>query len=226
MKLLLADDHTLFRDTLVQYIMRAEASAIVVLAKDFHEAMEKLDGDSLQDLVLLDLRMPGMNGLEGLREMRVAYPQLKVAIMSGTAEMHDVTQALELGAVGYFPKTLSGKALIDGIQQVLAGKRYVPMDSRSGRFLPSYYADREDISSSDGAVKTLQFSSGRGLGLTPRESEVLSYLATGDSNKAIANSLGLQEVTVKLHVRGVCQKLGVKNRTQAALKARDLGLVQ
>ena len=220
MKLLLADDHTLFRDALLQYIERAEPAAKVEVAKDYYEVADILKKAHDYDLVLLDLRMPGMDGMDGFRKIRAEYPDTPVALMSGVAEPEDVNIAMDLGAAGYFPKTLSGKALLQAIQVVLGGERFVPWEHDSGRIMPSYYEDtnghkpgNENQPASD-AVQ-----------LTPREKEVLVYLSKGESNKEIARALDLQVVTVKLHVRGVCQKLNVKNRTQAALKARELGLV-
>lgn len=225
MKLLLADDHTLFRDTLVQYIVRAEPDAEIRLAKDLHEAEKHLEDGYIPDLVLLDLRMPGMNGLEGFRRVRETYPKIPVGLMSGMAEPQDVRQAMEMGAIGYFPKTLSGKALLKAIQLVLAGERFLPIDHETNEVLPAYYGD----GTRGGAGYAPLNGQGRGgkgddLRLTARESEVLEHLVKGLSNKDIADALNLQIVTVKLHVRGICRKLGAKNRTQAALRARELGL--
>jgi two-component system, NarL family, nitrate/nitrite response regulator NarL len=217
MKLLLADDHTLFRDALVQYIERAEPGARVMLARDFPEALKVMNDWPDQDLVLLDLQMPGMNGLEGFRTMREAYPETPLALMSGVAEAEDVKAAMDLGAVGYFPKTLSGKALLKAIQLVLAGEKFLPLDQYTNAMMPAYYGEKTE--------KDDPFSDGRGdagkasFNLTPREGDVLEFLIKGASNKEIANALGLQIVTVKLHVRGICRKLGAKNRTQAALIA-------
>ncbi len=228
MKLLIADDHTLFRDTLVQYIERAYPGAHVTLAKDFHEARKILADDPDYDLVVLDFMMPGMNGFEGLKFMRNNYPGKPVAIMSGVAEPDDVRTALELGARGYFPKTLSGKTILGGIQQVLSGKPYIPMDEKNAQYIPAYYNDPKPVSAlmkdktdkpPEEIRKILE-----GLGLTPREREIVTYLARGETNQDIADSLELKIVTVKLHVRSICRKLGAKNRTQAALKLRDCGL--
>lgn len=225
MKLLLADDHTLFRDTLVQYIVRAEPDSEIQLARDLHEAEKHLGDGYVPDLVLLDLRMPGMNGLEGFRRVRETYPKIPVGLMSGLAEPQDVRQAMEMGAIGYFPKTLSGKALLKAIQLVLAGERFLPIDHETNEVLPAYYGD----GTRGGAGYAPLGGNGRGgkgdeLRLTARESEVLGHLVKGLSNKDIADALNLQIVTVKLHVRGICRKLGAKNRTQAALRAREIGL--
>lgn len=246
MRLLLADDHTLFRDALVQYIHRTDPGIEMLLAKDFYEAFDIVQANPDFDLILLDLRMPGMNGLDGLRQIRQTYPDVPVAIMSGIAEPSDVKQAMEDGAYGYFPKTLSGKALMKAIQLVLAGEKFLPIDHNTNTIMPSYRADPGDgaASHADGAGapsgtfdiynpvsndRHTAPSSTANLAhidsLTPRERDVLSYLVKGSSNKEIARELGLQVVTIKLHVRGICKKLGAQNRTQAALKAKELRLV-
>lgn len=124
MKILLADDHTLFRDALIQYLERAEPDMRITLAKDYNEAEKILQRDAFFSLVILDLRMPGMNGLKGLEAVRNNHPELRVALMSGVAEPEDVQAAIEMGAVGYFPKTLSGKALLQAIQLVLSGEQF------------------------------------------------------------------------------------------------------
>lgn len=215
MKLLIADDHTLFRDALVQYIERSDPSSSVTLAKDFFQAMDILEQNPYQDLVVLDLRMPGMHGMEGFKKMRDKFPEIPVALMSGVAEPEDVQKALDLGASGYFPKTMSGKALLGAIEQVVNGDIFVP-EGKNTQFMPSYYGDQPANSMNGAKIGDLS--------LTPREEEVLSYLVDGASNKEIARALDLQIVTVKLHVRGICRKLDAKNRTQAALKAKELGV--
>jgi two-component system nitrate/nitrite response regulator NarL len=224
MKLLIADDHNLFRDALVQYIQRADPKADVALAKDFYETLEILTEDDEFDLVVLDLRMPGMNGMAGVRQFREQYEHIPVALMSGVAETEDVKQALDLGIAGYFPKTLSGKALIKAIQSVIDGEVFVPMDSGSRYIRPAYYDDgffqKRSITNATPQDEQGEVS-GDEFNLTPRERDVLSYLVTGAANKEIAAALSLQVVTVKLHVRGICRKLGAKNRTQAALIARE-----
>ncbi len=216
MKLLIADDHTLFRDALVQYIERSDPNADVTLAKDFNSALTMLEQNPHQDLVILDLRMPGMMGLDGFKIMRDKFPDIPVALMSGVAEQDDVRNALDYGAVGYFPKTLSGKALLSAIKHVMSGNIFAPegVDDKI-KFMPSYYSDEPQKPISESLES---------LNLTPREKEVLSFLVDGAANKEIARVLNLQIVTVKLHVRGVCRKLNAKNRTQAALLAKEMGV--
>ena len=227
MKLLIADDHTLFRDALVQYIRRANEEHEVKVTKDFHEAYDVLTNDSAYDLVVLDYRMPGMDGMQGFKQIREEYPDVKLALMSGVAEPQDVQEALDLGASAYFPKTMSGKALVQAIQKVLEGEVFVPIENNTGKVMPSYYSDQKSTNFSYGGLSEAKDSLGTEgeFKLTPREKDVLKYLAKGESNKEIATALGLQVVTVKLHVRGICRKLNANNRTQAALKANELGLV-
>ena len=223
MKILVADDHTLFRDTLIQYISRMDMETDVDVSKDFDEAYAFLKKNGDYDLVLLDLKMPGMSGMQGLKKIRNEFPDLKVGLMSGVAEKQDVEQAMELGAIGYFPKTMSGKALIGAIKKVITTSEvFIPLGEDNDEIMPAYYTDDPLAELTNG-----KFVDGKGndMKLTPREKEVLGFLSHGASNKEIANELGLQVVTVKLHVRGLCRKLEASNRTQAVMKAVQLGLV-
>lgn len=225
MRLLLADDHVLFKDALVQYIERAEPQAEVLLARDVHEVMEVMERRDDIDLILLDLRMPGMNGLQGLEKLRQSWPDTPVAMISGLAEKEDVDRAMAMGAVGYFPKTMSGKALMGGIKQVLGGRPFIARDHNTNQTMPSYYGIDKAETSSSGIAEGMQIPvDGADYRLTPREKEVLQHLLRGASNKEIARALDLQVVTVKLHVRSLCRKMGAENRTQAALIAQKQGL--
>lgn len=222
MKLLIADDHTLFRDTLGQYVRRADKTARLKCVASYDDAYEEVKSGEVYDLVLLDLFMPGMNGMEGLHSLKSEYPELKVALMSGMAEESDVKKAMDLGASAYFPKTMSGKSILSAIQLVLSGERFIPLDHESNDIMPSYFADEKirSVKSDEDIQAEME-----NINLTPREKDVLVFLADGASNKEIARALDLQVVTIKLHVRGICQKLEAKNRTQAALRARELGLL-
>lgn len=202
MRVLLADDHNLVRDALKSYVERLEPSAQILTTESLDGALAVAARTEDLDLIILDLRMPGMNGLSGLKQMRALRPAVPVVIMSGAAGQEDVRGALELGAKGFLPKTLTGPALVSAIKLILAGERFVPFDALEGADEPAL---RNEVAP-----------------LTQREREVLGYLEKGWSNKEIARALDLQEVTIKLHIRGICRKLGAKNRTQAALKAQEL----
>jgi DNA-binding NarL/FixJ family response regulator len=206
MRVLLADDHNLVRDALKNYIERLEPSVEILTAESLGDALAVVERSQPLDLVILDLKMPGMLGLEGLKEMRTRLPDLPVVIMSGGASQEDVRAALDMGARGYLPKTLSGPAMVSAIKLILAGERFVPFDAFG--------------SPSPGAAPPPHAT--EAAALTQREREVLDYLKDGLSNREIARALALQEVTIKLHIRGICRKLGAKNRTQAALRAQEL----
>ncbi|WP_445680992.1 response regulator [Radicibacter daui] len=220
MRVLLADDHDLVRDALKDYVERLDPSITVMTCSSLGEAMERVNDlgtgvDVDLDLVLLDLNMPGMDGLTGLERMIDRLPDTPVCLISGSMSRKDVMRALDLGAAGFLPKTLSGKALLNALRLIISGEVFVPATVVAG----GVEGTRADIPT-DEIVPAPET-----LALTPREREVLSHLAKGWSNKEIARALDLQEVTIKLHVRGVFRKLEVRNRTQAARKAADLGLV-
>jgi len=205
MRLILADDHVLVRDALKAYIERAIPGAEVLTGSSLDEALALIDGSTDPQLCVLDYRMPGMDGLEGLARMRARYPDLPVAIMSGLAGHDEIHEAIARGAAGFLPKTLTVKALVGAIQLMLSGERFLPVSLLE--------SDHTAADRADGTPA-----------LTRRERDVLAELCKGRSNKEIARTLNLQEVTIKLHVRSLCRKLVAKNRTQAVLKAMDMGL--
>ena len=220
MNILIADDHTLFRDVLLQYIERAEPNAQVTLCDSLHQVKDHMDRGMMPDLALLDFRMPGMRNLDGLEELLQKYSSLKAVLISGVAEQEDIERAIQMGVIGYLPKTMSGKALIRAIQLMIEGEKFFSIEAETKQFMPSYYGD---FNPEESGVNGVSAADAKFDQLTEREKQVLNYLMEGAANKEIANALNLQVVTVKLHVRGVCRKLGAKNRTQAALIAKEGG---
>lgn len=206
MRLLIADDHDLLRDALRSHFEREAPGTSVQGVGTVSEALKVLDDGQPFDMLLLDLRMPGMNGLNGLVRLRERYPSLKIALMSGEAKNEDVRLAMAHGAVGFLPKTLPGTALLKAVQRMMAGEVFMPENMA------------ENAMATDSSALNGTF--------TRREREVLDFLLKGQSNKEIARALELEEVTVKLHIRGLCRKLGAKNRTQAAMRAVELGLAR
>lgn len=214
MKVLFADDHALFLDSLIGYIRNEYPDAQLDCAKDVDDALSYLDQTNDYDLVMVDYRMPGMSGLKGLDRIKEKHPKIPVALMTGVADREQVREAMKRGAIAYFPKTLTGSQMLNGIQIVMSGRRFAPLDKENNLLMKSFL-------NGDGKSKN-PFENVESL--TPREIEVLGYLMHGLSNKEIARYLDLQVVTIKLHVRSICSKLQVKNRTQIAVKAREMGL--
>jgi two-component system nitrate/nitrite response regulator NarL len=200
MRILVADDHGLVRETIAAFLV-SEGLRSVETAASLDEAITAAKAGGAFDLVLLDYNMPGMNGLAGLEAMRVANAGQPVALMSGTASPDVAEDAIAKGAAGFVPKTLSSKSMLAAVRFMLAGETYAPFS-----FLNQ---DR-------GAAQTL---------LSARELEMVKGICEGKSNKEIARDHDLQEVTVKLHIRTMSRKLGAKNRTHAAMIAREMGIV-
>ncbi len=246
MNLLIADDHTLFRDALCYYIRRERPSITIRAVSDLYEAESCLNEQKNDpfDIIILDLLMPGMNGMQGLLRIKETYPDTPLLLMSGVATPEDVRQAMAFGCAGYFPKTLSCQGLLEGLDVILKGEKYVPVNLETGRILESFRpmekkCNEEDVQDiHDRWVKFRESSvqekkkrisdvqDHEEIKLTKREQEVLSYLMKGYKNKDIADVLGIKTVTIKLHVRSICRKLKVKNRTQAALRATELNLME
>jgi two-component system nitrate/nitrite response regulator NarL len=228
MRILIADDHALFRDAMTQYVERSNPGSTVDGVSNLDDAFKHLDkATEFPELVLLDLNMPGMNGLNGFAKFRETYPKIPVALLSGVAEPEDIQRAMDLGAIGFFPKTLSGRALLKAIELVLTGEKFIPVDSKTNGLMPAYYNDDTvnkmpvslPLKTSSPAAPYQSSMPASKIRLTPRENDVLICLCRGQSNKDIARNLGLQDVTIKLHVRSICRKLEVTNRTQAVLKS-------
>lgn len=203
MKILIADDHDLLRDTLSSYL-QAEGDFEVVLASDLDGALAVIASSGPFDIVVLDFSMPGMQGFEGLEAVLAVSDGRPVALMSGTAPSGVGQRALMLGAAGFMPKTMPARSLINAIRFMASGEQFLPLEQGRGSFR------NENASPFDER-------------LTPREREVLKCLCLGLSNKEIARDLSLSEPTVKLHVKMVCRKLEARNRTHAAMLAKEAG---
>lgn len=200
MRILLADDHDLVRETMAAFLM-SQGQAEVDTAGTLDDALARMTANGAYDLVLLDYNMPGMNGLQGLDRMRAASADTPVAILSGTTTRGLAEEAIAAGAAGFVPKTLAPKSMISAARFMAAGEIYAPFE-----FMQK---------------KSETWS---GL-LTDRELEVLQGICRGQSNKEIALDYDLHEATVKLHAKTLCRKLGARNRTHAAMIARDRNLV-
>lgn len=206
MNILIVDDHDLVREAIANFLEQ-EDGYTVSQSRDLPSALEVLEtARSGFDLVLLDYKMSGMQGLAGLRRAMRAAPRTPVALMSGEATVEVAEEALRSGSAGFIPKTMGLRAMFNAVRYMLAGRQFAPVQ----------WLQNENARKSDAAMS---------FGLTEREDQVLSGLFEGKSNKEIARDLDLQEVTVKLHLKSLYRKLGARNRTHAVLQARSNGLV-
>jgi DNA-binding NarL/FixJ family response regulator len=227
MKVLLIDDHPLILSALKAVIQGLGDDVTVVGAASAREGREALQSQSDVDLVLLDLQLGDANGFDVLVEFRAAYPALPVVVVSASDRTSDVIRSIDSGAMGFVPKRASNDTLFEALHMVMSGGIYVPPMSLT----PDRRAERPaDVKPGDPPPPFLRrvtdtasmaeyqtAPSLESLGLTPRQSEVLTLLLQGKPNKLIARELGVSVETVKDHVAAVLRALGVSSRTQAVL---------
>ena len=203
MQVLIADDHELVRDTIVAFLDN-ENDLDLTACEDLSAALTLIKSEGPYHIVILDYTMPGMDGLNGLEKAIEANSNYPVAIMSGTANKAIAQAALDAGAAGFLPKTMGAKSLVNAVRFMAMGEKFAPID----------FMTQEDEQNQTALAK----------GLSEREHQVLDGLCRGLANKEIARELDLQEVTIKLHVKTLCRKLDAKNRTHAAMIAKEAGL--
>jgi len=199
---LVVDDHALLRTGVANIINQEPDLQVVAEAANGVEAVDMFERHH-PDVTLLDLRMPEMEGVEAVRQIRVRDPQAKVIILTTYDTDEDITRALKAGAKAYVLKDISAEALVTCIHDVLAGKTYL--------------APAAAAKLAEGVMH---------VHLTPRELTALRLMADGKSNKEIANELGISDRTVKTHLGHLFEKLGVTSRTEAVKVASRRGLVR
>lgn len=198
----IVDDHAIVRHGLTQLLETTEDLRMVGSAPDGTEAVD-LVNRTRPDVVLMDLSMPGMDGAEATRRILQVHPDVAVVVLTSLGDREKVLEALDAGAVGYLLKQADPEEILQALRVTAAGG--APLDPRAARVL----------------LETRQRTSTGGAGLTEREHEVLTLVSRGLANKQIALRLGITERTVKAHLTNVFQRIGVTDRTQAALWARD-----
>jgi DNA-binding NarL/FixJ family response regulator len=214
MNILLIDDHFCAREGVACLLKQIFHELQVFEAENFDKGLAIVRTTPL-NLVLLDIQLPGTDGMTGLAKLREEFPNLCVVMFSGLDDRGLVFESLRLGAMGFVLKTLSRQGFVEALRDVLSGRVYLPMSVM-------------------GAVAAERISSGIGirpvsdpadLGLTRREFEVLGWLVQGLCNKEIARKLRIEEQTVKNHLRPIFQKFAVVRRTELLVKVFEIGIV-
>ena len=213
MHILLVDDHTLFREALLHVLNQLDDKVFILEAANAEEAAQIVSRSRNLDLILLDIDLPGVDGLTALPDLRELAPTVPIVVLSGSETSSHVTRALENGAIGYIPKSCSSHEMLAALRIILQGDIYLPprlMGKLGATLLASGTASEGNSPSPL---------------LTCRQIEVLELMARGLPNKSIARTLNVAEGTVKLHVAAILRALDARNRTEAVMQASKLGLL-
>jgi DNA-binding NarL/FixJ family response regulator len=218
MKILVVDDHVLIREALRGVLRELKGEAAVIIeAPDSRQAMRRIEENPDVELVLLDLGLPDRDGFEVLAEVAERYPTVSVVVHSAHQNRDRVMKALDLGAIGFIPKSAQREVMLGAFNLIFSGGIYIPPE----------ILDRSPPGSAvaqAGPAPPKRKVSAADLGLTERQMEVLVLMMQGKSNKAICRVLDLAEPTVKIHVSAILKALKAANRTEAVMAAAALGL--
>ena len=209
MKVLLVDDHALIRDALRGVLKELAHDATVLEASDCRQAMRLIDEHPDLHLILLDLNLPDRDGFAVLADLRKRYATISVVVLSAFQDRDNVLRALDLGALGFIPKSSAREVMVNALRLVMSGGTYIP---------PEALARAEAKEAALGRPVTPAE-----LGLTERQMEVLALMMKGKSNKAISRILDVAEPTVKHHITAILKALKVTNRTEAVIAVGALG---
>jgi DNA-binding NarL/FixJ family response regulator len=215
MKILVIDDHVLIREAMRGVLRELKGEAAVILeASDSRQAMCQIEQNPDLELVLLDLGLPDRDGLEMLSELGNRYPTISVVVLSAQQDRDTVMKALDLGALGFIPKSGQREVMLSAFNLIFSGGVYIPPE----------ILNRREPAMAARAAPAKAGASAADLGLTERQLEVLALMMQGKSNKAISRVLDLAEPTVKIYVSAILKALKVANRTEAVIAATALGL--
>lgn len=208
MKILIADDHALFRDGLALRLEEIAPEAVILQASSYSQVFKILNTEPAVDVLVLDVEMQDMPWLESLKKIHTLAPKTKIIVVSASEDSRTIRTILATGVKGYIPKRSEIKVFNNALKLIIEGGSYVP---------PNLLENTP-----------LNALSGRNIGiktLTTRQSQVLDLIAQGKSNKQIAYDMGVSESTVKLHINALLRSLHVSNRTQAVITAQKIGLI-
>ncbi len=211
MKVLVVDDHALVRDGMRAVLQQLDPAIDVQEASNCTQALDVAASHPDLDLILLDIMLPGMSGLDALSTFRERHPAIPIVVVSGSESREDVMRAINGGAMGYIPKRQSGRVMLSVLRLVLAGGVYLPPEIINAPESPAPAVAEAARTPAD-------------VGLTQRQAEVLALLIQGKPTKLICRELDLAQGTVKIHITAILKALGVTNRTQAVVAVSRLGL--
>ena len=206
MKVLIADEHALFRDGLALLIEQLDATATILQAGNFTQVLKILDSEHKFDLIIIDLDMQDIAWEKAFDAIRAKAKEARLVVISASENVHNIRESLEKGASGYITKRAETKILSTARKLILDGGTYIP---------PIMLGKNVDASETRGKSKML----------TNRQSQVLGLVAKGMSNKQIAYEMGVSEATVKLHINALLRAISATNRTQAVIVAQKMGLI-
>ena len=241
MRYLVIDDHPMMRDAVAASLRSVDATCVVLGVATLEEGVLEIERSAGIDLLFLDLNLPGVQDLEGLEYLRERFPVLPIVVVSGSVAPDQVIAAIDLGAMGFIPKTVPREIFLGAFDLIARGGVYVPvavLDALRGetaqRSDASFFAlssmagvDEVDSEAHAAGDEDAEVDGDDGMGadlLSDRQREVLALLVKGLPNKLIARRLNIAESTVKLHVAALLRVLGVNNRTHAVIEASRLGL--
>ena len=210
LRVLIIDDHTLFRDGLQGLLERHNIDVVGSLG-DGHEGI-RLAQELKPDIVLLDMRMPNITGLEVLKQLQQVGFDAPIAMLTTSNDERDLVEALRNGATGYLLKDMEPDDVVAALREIVKGETVVAPNLT--QILARVVKGEPILESEPSPIDDL----------TPREAEILSLLAEGQSNKVIARNLGISDGTVKLHVKAILRKLNIHSRVEAAVIAVEQGL--
>lgn len=219
-KIVTADDHPIFREAIANLVHSRYPNSEIFETCNLDDTLSLIETDDEMDLVLLDLNMEGMEGFQGLMRLREIAPTVPVVIVSAEEDKKIILQAITFGAVGFITKSTHRDQMLTALDQILAGHVYLPSDVIRGETQGSKNLSGAQWQRQQKQTESLDPE--RLSSLTRRQIVVLQHMAEGASNKQIAYNLSIAETTVKAHVSAILRKLGVNNRIQAVISARDI----
>jgi DNA-binding NarL/FixJ family response regulator len=223
-RLLIVENHLFMREGIKAILQRDPALEVAGEARDFQEAIARCR-ELRPDLILMDVSMPKMDGIEATREIKALFPRTSVLVLTAHTDPQLLMEAVKAGAAGYVLKGGSQNHMLEAIKAVLGGETY--LDQKLVMTLLRRLGEEADSRSTrpPAAPTTSEAAASLAKPLTPRETQILGHLSLGKTNRQIASELHLSLSTVKRHLEHILPKLKVSDRTQAAVKAVELGLV-